>query len=33
MVAMEIPGGDARKFPDDPKLRVKKILRKGVDLN
>ena len=28
----KLPGGDARKFPDDPKLRVKKILRKGVDL-
>ena len=24
-----IPGGDARKFPDDPKLRVKKNLEEG----
>ena len=23
------PGGDARKFPDDPKLRVKKNLEEG----
>ena len=25
----KIPGGDARKFPDDPKLRVKKNLEEG----
>ena len=25
----EIPGGDARKFPDDPKLRVKKNIEEG----
>jgi hypothetical protein len=24
-----IPGGDARKFPDDPKLRVKKNMEEG----
>ena len=24
-----IPGGDARKFPDDPELRVKKNLEEG----
>ena len=24
-----VPGGDARKFPDDPKLRVKKNLEEG----
>ena len=29
----KLPGGDARKFPDDPALRVKKTLRKAVDLN
>ena len=26
---MEIPGGDARKYPDDPKLRVKKNIEEG----
>ena len=25
----KLPGGDARKFPDDPKLRVKKNLEEG----
>ena len=25
----KFPGGDARKFPDDPKLRVKKNLEEG----
>ena len=25
----KMPGGDARKFPDDPKLRVKKNLEEG----
>ena len=29
----KIPGSDARKFPADPALRVKKILRKEGDLN
>ena len=27
--AGKFPGGDARKFPDDPKLRVKKNLEEG----
>ena len=25
----KLPGGDARKFPDDPKLRVKQNLEEG----
>ena len=25
----KLPGGDARKFPDDPKLRVQKNLEEG----
>ena len=25
----KLPGGDARKFPDDPKLRIKKNLEEG----
>ena len=25
----KLPGGDARKFPDDPKLRVKQNLKEG----
>ena len=25
----KLPGGDARKFPDDPALRVKKNLEEG----
>ena len=25
----KLPGGDAREFPDDPKLRVKKNLEEG----
>ena len=26
----KLPGGDARKFPDDPKLRVKKNLEEDL---
>ena len=29
----KFPGADARKFPDDPALRVKKILKKEEVLN
>ena len=29
----KFPGADARKFPDDPALRVKKTLKKDVVLN
>ena len=28
-----MPGGDARKFPDDPKLRIKKNLEEGRGFN
>jgi hypothetical protein len=29
----KLPGGDARKFPADPKKELKKILKKDEDLN